>query len=199
MIFIELSDQLGNQMFCYASAKAVAQKNGYTFKCKRRFLPQKYINDSDKKYGSDLPQIFNVPANEILSDKEFETIKNWPTISEKPADERTTTFESAIANCPDNIKLGGHLISTRYFDDMLPTVRNWFQFPQETQDAARNEIERIKSVHPNKTLCAVHFRVGRDYTRSGFKLGGGINSAPETAYYMNLRAKTLSSLCSSTN
>ncbi len=159
-------------MFSYASAKAIATKKGYVFKCSRRFLAAKYINDSDKTHGSDLPKIFNIPQEEILKEDEFELVKKFPCIAEKPLAERTTTFEQALADCPDNVRLGGHLISTKYFDDILPTVRTWFQFPQDTRSSAQNEIARIKNEHPGKTLCAVHFRVGRDYTRLGYKIDG---------------------------
>lgn len=58
MVIVKLADQLGNQMFAYASIKSMCIDKGYSFGYYRVPLAKKYINDSDKKYGNALPGYF---------------------------------------------------------------------------------------------------------------------------------------------
>lgn len=58
MIICKLSDQLGNQMFAYASVKSIALDKGYDFKILGEYNNQFLKNDTDKKYGNTLTSIF---------------------------------------------------------------------------------------------------------------------------------------------
>ena len=171
MVVIELTSQLGNQMFCYASAKAIALKHNYVFKCYQKALNAKTINDSDKKYGSGLPQIFNIPNTELLNEEELKNIENFSVVEEPIFQKlKGSVYQKSIANCSDNTKIKGYLISTRYFFDVLEQVRSWFVFPKDIQAQAEEEFNRIKKIAGTRKICAVHFRVGKDYFQQGYKI-----------------------------
>ena len=67
MLVARIADQLGNQMFAYASVKTIAQHRQEPFGFVREWNDR--INDSDRKYGNEIHTI--VPA---IHDEFFEQL-----------------------------------------------------------------------------------------------------------------------------
>lgn len=56
MLVVNISDQLGNQMFAYAAIRTIAEQKGYDFGFIRAHNDR--INDTDHKYGNEIHTIF---------------------------------------------------------------------------------------------------------------------------------------------
>lgn len=164
MLVADISDQLGNQMFAYASVKTIAQKKGYDFRFFRAVNNR--INDSDPKYGCDLHTIFPQTASEHL-----EQLPSLPYIwEEKITRTSSSVYSEEAENVSDNTYMKGHFISCMYFMDNLEQVRNWFAFPSDILCTCQQKLERTKKKYPDKHLVSIHFRVGDDYIKQGFRL-----------------------------
>ncbi len=164
MLVADLSDQLGNQMFAYASVKTIASKKGYNFHFVRAFNSR--INNSDPKYGCEIHTIFPQTAAELLS--ELPPLPNiW---TETVTASSSQVYAKEAADVPDNTYMKGHFISCLYFQDNLEQVRKWFSFSPDILNLCQSRFHYIQKAHPDKHLVAVHFRVGDDYRTQGFLL-----------------------------
>lgn len=65
MLVARIADQLGNQMFSYASVKTIAQHRQEPFGFVREWNDR--INDSDRKYGNEIHTIFPATMMNFLS------------------------------------------------------------------------------------------------------------------------------------
>ena len=165
MLIAKIADQLGNQMFTYASVKTIAQDRNESFAFIRAFNDR--INDSDKKYGNELHTIFPNIENEYLEDLP-ESITH--TYAEPPLRKRCSNYQSETLQVPANTLMIGHYISYRYFSHNLEHVRQWFTFPADISVPVEEELRRLRKKYPDRPLVAVHFRIGEDYYRQGFRI-----------------------------
>lgn len=167
MILIQLKDQLGNQMFAYASAKTIATKKKIKFGFYRVPIENKYINDTDVKYGNDLFTIFDLPEEEWVKTLP----NNYKIYKERSLKERNDKnyINSVVSEISDDCIMDGHFISPAYFEDNIIEVREWFSFPKEVEDKM---IRRVSDISENGKykIVTVHFRVGKDYTILGYRL-----------------------------
>lgn len=165
MIVAQISDQLGNQMFAYASVKTIAQDKGEPFHFIQENSPR--INDTDQKYGNNIQTVFPHIKNEFLDELPEQVIN---TYREQPIYKRQYSFQEAALDIPTDTLMIGHFISYRYFAHNLDNVRAWFIFPKDIEQSVANEIIQLRTSNPGRSLVAVHFRVGEDYVRQGFRL-----------------------------
>ena len=106
MLVARIADQLGNQMFAYASVKTIAQHRQEPFGFVREWNDR--INDSDRKYGNEIHTIF--PA---IHDEFFEQLPAaiTHTYAEPPLSRRTTNYQADALKVPTNTLMIGHYIS----------------------------------------------------------------------------------------
>ena len=165
MLVADLTDQLGNQMFAYASVKTIALQKGYEFRFVR--TENTRINDSDSRYGCEVYTIFPQTRHELLPSLPAAVDKIW---RETITPESNCVFSKDTLKVSDNTYMKGHFISCLYFKDHLSEVRQWFAFSEDILRSCRGKIRNIQEAHPGKRLVAVHFRVGDDYLKQGFLL-----------------------------
>lgn len=164
MLVADISDQLGNQMFAYASIKTIAQKRGYDFRFVRAYNAR--INSNDSRYGCEIHTVFPQTAVERLNE-----LPSLPhTWTEQIDAFSSKVYSKDAEQVPDNTYMKGHFISCLYFMDNLEQVRKWFAFCPDIFDSCQKKIIRIQEKYPNRHLIAVHFRVGDDYLKQGFLL-----------------------------
>lgn len=165
MLVADISDQLGNQMFAYASVKTIAERKGYSFGFVR--ADNKRINDTDAKYGNEIhtifPQIKKDFLPELPSDLKYTFTENVPPRSR-------TFFSGQALRVRDQTYMKGHFISYLYFYDNMEHVRSWFTFPEDIRMKCQEKMDALRQKYPDKKRIAIHFRVGKDYTRQGFLL-----------------------------
>lgn len=165
MLVADISDQLGNQMFAYASVKTIAEKKGYSFGFVR--ARNNRINDSDKRYGNEVHTIFPNTAKEFLTKLPPDILH---TFVEKVAPDAGICYLEQAEEVQDQTYMKGHFISYRYFSDNMEHVRRWFSFSEDIDALCRRKMELLRNKYPDKELVAIHFRAGEDYLRQGFLL-----------------------------
>lgn len=184
MIVVRITSLLANQMFAYASIKAIAKDKGYDFKyIHEHCLASEGSNSSiDKKYGRDFDTIFDIPKEEELSvfdstgyvvHEEFDYIKRYDSF-----------YYEEAKDISDSTYMKGHFISPKYFYHRIDEVREWFKFPREVNEKAAKTIEDIRRKNPKSQIVSVHFRVGQDYLLHGFLMAAD--------YWINAGNKMLS-------
>lgn len=178
MLVIQIADQLGNQMFAYASVKSIAQQRGEEFGLIR--AQNNLINDNDIKYGNEIHTIFPNIKNEFLQ----ELPENITHIyREIPLKQRKTNYQKSALKVSGDTLMIGHYISYQYFSDNLKNVYQWFAFPSDIDAQVQSELAQLQKKYPNRPLVAVHFRVGKDYMKQGFKL--------QDKYWLNAAEKVV--------
>lgn len=165
MLVAQIADQLGNQMFAYASVKSIAQKRQMEFHFVRS--RNSLINDSDQKYGNEIHTIFPCPAKEFLPELPAQVTNIY---EEPPLKERISNYQEAAVQVKDDTLMVGHYISCRYFKENLEQLYAWFSFPSDIDTQVSSELQKLHKKYPNRPFAAVHFRVGKDYRKQGFRL-----------------------------
>ena len=165
MLVANISDQLGNQMFAYASVKTIAERKGYSFGFIR--ARNDHINDTDPRYGNEIHTVFPQIKKELLQELPSD-IKY--TLTENVTPYSKMFFSEKALQVKNKTFMKGHFISYLYFSDNMEHVRSWFTFPDEVKEICRNKLSGLQQKYPGRQLIAVHFRTGRDYTRQGFLL-----------------------------
>ena len=165
MLIADISDQLGNQMFAYASVKTIAEKKGYSFGFVRAHNDR--INDSDQQYGNEIHTIFPQVQNDFL--QQIPSDIKYTFIEKRPKGSNTIYLNSALL-VQDQTYMKGHFLSYQYFSDNLEHVQQWFTFSQDVMHRCNQKINFLYQKYPDKELVAIHFRVGQDYLRQGFLL-----------------------------
>lgn len=134
--------RFGNQMFQYATAFAVAQKNKYT-------LGMPYKNRNSQEYlDFCLPDCFPFLSAIDISDKTFANIYS----------EKSFQFDSELYNITDNTDISGYFQSWKYFEQYELQIRAEFRFASKYY-AQANSVKNGR----NKEYIALHIRFG-DYT-----------------------------------
>ena len=168
MVIAGLSDQLGNQMFAYASVKSICLDKGYPFGYYRVPLAARFINDSDKKYGSDLSTIFQLPEQERVDHipEGYSVLHEVPIAEQNAPDYRQRFTDSLMDPCITQ----GHFMSTVLFADKLDQLREWFAFPEDIYQKTADQLAEIKKRYHDRPVVTVHFRVGKDYYYLGLRM-----------------------------
>jgi hypothetical protein len=152
---IGYSGRLGNQMFQYATLKALSLKTGY-----KMFLPNHTTIKSDGcydmtnnkwiEYKLDLLDCFNI---------------NCPILNDDLSNqyqEQTFIFEPELFNISDNTSIEGYFQSFKYFEDYKKYILNDFTFKDEILNKYQGQISQY--INP----VAIHIRRGDYVNHPGF-------------------------------
>ncbi|CAL65542.1 alpha-1,2-fucosyltransferase [Christiangramia forsetii] len=169
-VIVEIMGGLGNQMFQFAVAKLLAEKNSSVLLVDTNFY--KEISQNLK----DFPRYFSLGIFDIsykmgtengmvnfknLSFKNRVSRKlglNYPKIFK----EKSYRFDADLFNKKTPIYLKGYFQSYKYFIGVESKIRQWFEFPYENLGVGNEEI---KSKILEKTSVSVHIRRG-DYVEN---------------------------------
>lgn len=165
MLVVNVSDQLGNQMFAYASVKTIVQEKGFDFHFIR--AQNDRVNDTNKIYGSEIHTIFPQAANELLKELPI-SVKS--TYNEEVSAHADKIYSENAKKVSDNTFMNGHFIPYTYFKNNMEHVRQWFTFPEDIFSSSQKKLQTVQEQYPDKHLVAIHFRTGEDYLRQGFLL-----------------------------
>ena len=163
-IFINLEDQLGNQLFAYASAKCIARRLGFGFRF--RVADAGLINSVDSKRGRSILALLPSPSLECAAE-----IPAGIDIWIEPQN-RKQNFRPELLSLSRSTLLKGHLQSYSYLEGQEDFVRSMFVLDAELVEFARSQVEKLKFDLGVKHLFAVHYRCGPDYKRGGWTIGG---------------------------
>ncbi len=168
MLIVELSDQLGNQMFAYASVKSIAIDLNCDFGLFHKNQKNGICNDTDISYGHDVETIFKNTRTELVEEipQSFKFFRENTTIN------CLSAFKKEVYDLSDNTLLAGHYICPKYFEHRIDEVRNWFHFPKEIELFSNKLIDEIRNKTDNKNakIISVHFRNDHDYRSGGYML-----------------------------
>jgi hypothetical protein len=152
---IGYSGRLGNQMFQYATLKALSLETG--FEC---FLPNHltikpdgaydFTNNKWLEYRLDLLECFNIttPIKENTLTTVFQ--------------EKGFTFDPSIILIDDNTAIEGYFQSYKYFESFEKEIKNEFTFKPHILEKCKN----IMLQYPNPV--AIHVRRGDYVNHPGF-------------------------------
>ena len=161
MIFTRLHGRLGNQMFQYAAARALAVR-----------LDTQVILDARgavKRGEGVLTRVFDLPVAEPagLPPAKHESLLRyaaWRYLGREPAfhREQGLGYNRQIKQWSDNIYLHGYWQSERYFHHIEPTIRQDFTFPDFASHQNAEMADRIAQ----ELSISLHVRRG-DYLTLG--------------------------------
>lgn len=167
MIVCKLSDQLGNQMFAYASTKCIALDKGYKFGLLSEYDNQFLKNDKDEIFGCNLTSIFEIPKSEVIKSIPDNLNEYWERITRSSL----STYVTESLEVKDNTLMRGHYICPKYFMHRIDEVREWFKFPENVENEVLSILNNIRIKYPTGVkFCSVHFRNALDYRIKGFML-----------------------------
>jgi len=149
MIFLILSGGLGNQMFQYAAARALALRTGKTMIMNTSFFLLNTRNTTPRLYELDLFQLPNdIPLKSSYLQSFFLHFL-YPRI-------KNTMFGKCFLQNPDT--LFGYFQSETYFKDAEEQIRNDFRFKLPLIGGNERIAEEMKQ----STSVSIHVRRG-DY------------------------------------
>ena len=179
---------LGNQMFQYASSRALSLKRGVPL-----LLDTQDFSNYALHNGFELDRIFHINAK-TASSSEIREVLGWrsPSFLRKKLFRNDlswlrgkhlyvdTQFESwkDLAQVPDSCYLMGNWQTENYFKDYRSTILADFRFKSALQDHNRNlELEII-----NSNAISIHVRRG-DYVSNAASLA--FHGVCSTSYYQS--------------
>lgn len=186
-VIIEILGGLGNQMFQFALAKILSEKND------SELLVDTNFYDENSENLKNFPRYFSIDifdlSYNVVTEKEKNPFKNLSVKNRinrkmglnypKTFKEKSFNFDPELLNIKAPIFLKGYFQSYRYFSGVENKIRELYEFPYEKFDS-RNE--EIKSRILAKTSVSVHIRRG-DYVENRKTLDFHGNCSVE--YYKN--------------
>lgn len=167
MVIVRLIGGLGNQMFQYATARAISLRNRSTIKLDVSFLK----NNPKRSYALNH---FNI-IEEFASQEEVDSFRGSmirkvagrifrmvpyfrPSRMKTIALERTHGFDPSVLDLPGNIYLVGYWSQWKYFIDVEQMIRQDFRFKSDLDSMNLSVAEEIHAT----SSVSVHVRRG-DY------------------------------------
>jgi hypothetical protein len=161
MVISRITGGLGNQMFQYSIAKAVALKNNDYFKLDLFFYPTQDL----RKYELSL---FNIEEN-IISNEELQNIVGSHSIFSKIfkkfglnkayfIEKEIVAFDSNVFNNAKNKYLIGYWQNENYFNEIREEILKDFKPKEDISIEAQTHLAKIKNVNS----ISIHVRRG-DY------------------------------------
>lgn len=170
MIVVKMQGGLGNQLFCYAFAKALEQK-GYDVKIDTSVFQFNKIDkyecdkyDIDLKISSqeDNKKVFN---NSVIA----KVLKRVGIDISKKIYEKNQLFDEALLNCRDNSYVEGFFQCENYFKNireiLLQQIRINRPLSEYTQDIKKQIIS-------SRNSCSIHVRRGDMANNINIKIHG---------------------------
>ena len=143
--------QLGNQLFQYATLRAVAEAQGYEMRIPMRF-------DAPKRSG--LVELGPLSlACEALAEEDARRFRHRYI-------ERTHAFDPGVFDVGDWTDLAGYFQSEKYFKHLRRELLREFAFRDPIRAYASRYIEAVRARSGGAPLVAVHVRRG-DYLQKG--------------------------------
>jgi hypothetical protein len=167
MIIANLNGGLGNQMFQYANAKAVAIRNGVNFLVDTSLYEKKRMHQ-----GFEIGKIFKLPISVATKADLKQVLGNFQsplahrilarlpllkTLPKKFIAEPHFEYWDGLHNCPNEAYLFGYWQSERYFLDCEADIRREFTF-QPFQD--QSNIELAQKIKDSQYAVSMHVRRG---------------------------------------
>jgi len=168
MIITRISGGLGNQMFQYAAAKALAKKNSDIFKLDISFYPKQTLRKYELNY-------FNIEEN-IATEQECASLRGkenfWFKVKRKlelgikrpPAyypEKQKATFDKNLLDTKGDIYLDGFWQNEEYFKDIRDEILKDFTLKNQISNEAKKHLSSIKS----SQSVSLHVRRG-DYVQN---------------------------------
>ncbi len=183
MIVVRLKARLGNQLFQYATGRALALRLGVPLAFDRRSFPR-----PDHQPQIDVFDLPVVPAND--QDLPLERHSVMARVFQRPhaalkgtrlhRERRDLKFDPNVLSLPDNSYLDGYFQSEGYFADRADQIRSDLE-PPPPSEADRSVLAAMDATTP----VSVHVRRG-DYVESE-KLGRLFGTC-EPPYYREAAA-----------
>jgi len=187
LIIVEIIGGLGNQMFQYAAAQAVAISRGVELK-----LDVSSFQNYKYHHGFELKRVFNV-AGEIANPAEIRSILGWQNNryaryltsksffsilrSRRKVVEPSFSYWPKIELVPDNSYLTGYWQSEKYFKRIASKIRNEFTFRQQILGGNLELFNLISEVNS----VSLHIRRG-DYVTN--QNAASIHGVCSIEYYL---------------
>jgi hypothetical protein len=164
LIVVKIIGGLGNQMFCYAYAKAL-QVKGHDVKidnseCEIKKLHGGYQLD---KYYIDLSIATKEEISSIFSNSFIKKLFSKVGILQKnEIREKSLLFDETLLNIKDNRYISGYFQTDSYFKNIRSILLNHFLIKYEISDYGK-KIKKL--IEDSDNSCSIHIRRG-DYTNS---------------------------------
>lgn len=170
MVITQLLGGLGNQMFQYAVARRIAEKNNAELKLDISAL-NNFKEGTPRKYNL---HAFDI-ADNFATEDEIATMKkrgdSFFSLAKKKLGLRISSYEGKsfvaekhchfdpeVLNLGDNVYLQGYWQSEKYFSDIEDIIRKDFAFKISPTESNQKMMDEIKS----QNLASLHIRRG-DY------------------------------------
>ncbi|MFO6466164.1 alpha-1,2-fucosyltransferase [Jannaschia sp. KMU-145] len=162
MITARLLGGLGNQMFQYATGRALALRHGTDLALDARETDAK---GGHWRNGLDAFRIATAPPADLPPDRSRHPLRYglWRATTRRLLRQAGPGYDPRIAAAPDGTYLHGYFQSERYFADHADTIRTELSLAQALPPAAEAVAETIRA-EPN--AVSLHVRRG-DYLTSG--------------------------------
>lgn len=164
MVELILTGGLGNQMFEYAAAKALALRLNTELKIDLYAL-KKATTGTKRNFELD---IFEINEQIISRYKNRFLVKAYPIIEKNRAfflkvfgyfrDGSAIVYASGFEKLKGNVVLHGHFQNTKYFEEYEDTIRQSFSFKYQLDDKNLDLANKIKQTNS----ISIHIRRG-DY------------------------------------
>jgi len=168
MIIVRISGGLGNQMFQYAIAKAMAKKNNSNFKLDVSFYPKQTLRKYELNYLNIEEKVACEKECIQLRGKEglsFKVKKKLKLIVNRPKsytlERRVTVFDESIWSKSGDVYLDGFWQNENYFLSIKEEILRDFALKEELSSEAK---EHMKSIENSQSI-SLHVRRG-DYVKN---------------------------------
>jgi len=184
MIFLKITGGLGNQMFQFAAAFALAQQKNTTIGIDLSDINTKEGKKNFTYRNFQLDRTFNISNYEIVpsftysfltENKITDKIKRL-FVKGSVFYEKHLTFDSTFFNAKPNAFIEGYFQSEKYFKDFEKEIRQQFSFKQNPNFKTKNLLDNLKDINS----IAIHIRRG-DYVNN--KAINSMHGACSLDYY----------------
>ena len=150
---------LGNQLFCYVTARAIATENGYEFGTAGQEQFANNIHSHQGMYFMDMDLGHAITEEEKLNYTRYDDAETRLYIGNSRHDMEHGCYisgrEDAIHQVPDQTLIYGNMQDESYFSRYLPQIKEWLRVKEEYESYE----------YSRENLCIINMR-GGEYTGS---------------------------------
>jgi hypothetical protein len=159
MITTNLTGNLGNHMWQYASCRSIAEKLNYEWGINSS-PTHDYYQGMNQMYFMDID--FGKPIDGIT--KDFH--ENWTNHNHNGDVINITMFDERVLQLEDNTKLIGHkgalggiYQTDKYFFNEFDKVKSWFKLNESYVNEYEKKLQEL-NINLDDNLCVINFRGG---------------------------------------